>query len=346
MAEVKDNVVVALDWTPNSNHVGFFVAQALGFYRDAGLLVSFISPEAENYSVTPASRLANGSALFALGPSETVISHHLPPVGPSRPKLIAIATILQHDLSAIATLKTSGIQRPCDLDGRKYASYGARFEGRIVQKLIQCDGGKGHFSEVIPDKLEIWDTLLSGKADATWIFKSWEGVDARLKEIELNDFSLSDFGIPYGYSPVLICCPDTLKKKPEMVRTFLECTGKGFVYASTNIEHASKILMDAINDESSRMHNNLDPHLVLESLKYMANDFLDHSRKWGVMERNRWKSFIEWLSSQDLLTSLIQSRNPIPGVSASLDDLRSGDAGFILRAADLDLDEMFTNAYL
>jgi len=46
--------------------------------------------------------------------------------------------------------------------GQKYASYGARFEGRIVQKLIQADGGKGDFEEVVSPMLGIWDTLLKG----------------------------------------------------------------------------------------------------------------------------------------------------------------------------------------
>ncbi|MCO5547914.1 hypothetical protein L7F22_001368, partial [Adiantum nelumboides] len=62
MAEEKERVVVALDWTPNTNHVGFFVAQALGFYDNAGLSVSLLSPHVDNYSSTPASHLANGTA--------------------------------------------------------------------------------------------------------------------------------------------------------------------------------------------------------------------------------------------------------------------------------------------
>ncbi len=42
----------------------------------------------------------------------------------------AVAALLQEDTSAIVTLKSSGIDRPKDLEGKRYASYGARFEGR------------------------------------------------------------------------------------------------------------------------------------------------------------------------------------------------------------------------
>ena len=43
--------------------------------------------------------------------------------------------MLQSDTSAIVTLKSSGIDRPALLDGKRYASYAARFEGRIVQEV-------------------------------------------------------------------------------------------------------------------------------------------------------------------------------------------------------------------
>ncbi|XP_057848482.1 uncharacterized protein LOC131059073 isoform X2 [Cryptomeria japonica] len=235
-------ISVALDWTPNNNHVGFYVAKALNYYEQEGFKVDLISPHLDNYSTTPAFKVSSKSATFALGPSETVIGHHLPPSSQTRAKLVAIATILQEDASAIATLKGSNISRPRDLDGKTYASYAARFEGRIVQHLIQADGGEGLFTEVTPDKLGIWNVLVTGKADATWIFSSWEGVEAKRKHIELNEFRLTDYGIPYGFSPVVFAHPDTLKAYPDMVRRFLRATAKGYTYSATNIDKASLIL--------------------------------------------------------------------------------------------------------
>ena len=42
-------------------------------------------------------------------------------------------------------------------------------------------------------------------------FKAWEGVEAQHKGVELNTFSLGDYGIPYGYTPLLITLPSTLQ---------------------------------------------------------------------------------------------------------------------------------------
>ena len=51
--------------------------------------------------------------------------------------LQAVAALLQKDTSAIVTLKSSGIDRPSKLDGKQYASYGARYQGFI---LCACKG--------------------------------------------------------------------------------------------------------------------------------------------------------------------------------------------------------------
>lgn len=52
---------------------------------------------------------------------------------------------------------------------------------------------------------------IQGKADATWVFMGWEGVDAKRRGVGLNAFSLEDSNIPYGYSPVLVAATETLQ---------------------------------------------------------------------------------------------------------------------------------------
>jgi hypothetical protein len=60
--------------TPNTNHGGLALAIQEGWFRDAGLDVRLVSPHADNYEATPASRLEAGTAQFAIVPSESVIS--------------------------------------------------------------------------------------------------------------------------------------------------------------------------------------------------------------------------------------------------------------------------------
>ena len=45
------------------------------------------------------------------------------------------------------------------------------------------------------------------------------------------------------------------------------------------------------------------------------------------MSEARWSDYLDWLSRAGLLTTFVQSRAPKAGVSASLDELRQGNAG-------------------
>ena len=91
---------LALDWTPNTNHTGFYVALARGLYMKAVLAVEIIIPEEDNYQLTPAKRVATGQAELAITPSESIISFQTNGV-----PLVAVAAVLARDASAIVTLK-------------------------------------------------------------------------------------------------------------------------------------------------------------------------------------------------------------------------------------------------
>ncbi len=155
---------LVLDWTPNTIHTGFYIALARGDYQRAGLDVQISTPEDDQYRTTPASRLAARTVDLAIMPSESIISYHAN--NPDSP-FVAIAAVLARDASAIVTLKQSGIDRPRQLDGRGYASYCARFEDAIIRQMIRNDGGAGQFTSLKPARLGIWNTLLTGEADAT-----------------------------------------------------------------------------------------------------------------------------------------------------------------------------------
>ena len=137
-------LTLALDWTPNINHIGFFVALENGLYHEHGLEVLIHDPSEDNYQITPAKKVEIGEADLALCPTESIISYRRK----SRPfSLLGIAAIFQQDLSAIAVQAGMDIISPKDLDGLSYASYRARYEDEIVRQLIKNDGGKGDIRE-------------------------------------------------------------------------------------------------------------------------------------------------------------------------------------------------------
>jgi len=280
---------LALDWRPNTNHTGFFVAKHLGYYKELDLEVDIISTEDDNYAVTPAKKVEMGLADLALCPLESIISYRTK----AQPiKAIAIGTVFKEDISAVCTLKHSGLIRPKDLDKRVYASYKARYEDRIVQQMIKNDGGKGKLTFIYPEKLGIWNTLLSGNADATWIFVNWEGVEAESQDIELNLFKMSDFGIPYGYSPVIMTTEDQINRQKSAYKAFMTATKKGFQYAAGHYKYSADILSEYISEN--------DKYVDLHKSQIMTSPSYGDPSKWGHMDVKKVQKFINWLSKHKL----------------------------------------------
>lgn len=288
---MKNEVNLYLDWTPNVNHIGFLVANELGFYKDLDLKVQILDPSIDNYKVTPAKKVELGESDFALCPFESVISYRTK----DKPfDLTAIAAILQKDLSAIAVID-SRIKSPRYLDNKTYASYGARYEDLIVKQMIINDGGKGTVDFKYPEKLGIWETLVSKKQDSTWIFLNWEGIEAKNKNISLNYFKMRDFKIPYSYSPVIVGSEKFCNEHQELVKKFLVATKKGFLFSISNKNEAVDILSKFIPGHESEL--NLE-----DALEETIKALLDNNT-WGKIRESNINKFVNWLKENEIVES-------------------------------------------
>ena len=310
-------IKLALDWTPNTNHTGFYVAQSKGYYADRGIDVAIHSPADDDYDTTPAKRVATGESTVAIAPSESAISYH---THPDYDSLTAIAAVCQEDKSAIVTLEDSGVDRPAKLDGKRYASYDARFEDHILRQLVKNDGGEGDIEITTPPKLGIWNTLLDGEADATWVFMPWEGVMAAREGIGLNAFYLDAYDVPYGYTPLLLARPETIEGDADLLVDFLAATAEGYRFAVDNPDEAAAML----RDEATGMDND-DPEFLRESQREIADAYLTDDGEWGVMDRSRWQDFVDWLADTEILATVDGDRIP---------------------ASDLDTTALYTNDLL
>ncbi|MEM8893354.1 MAG: ABC transporter substrate-binding protein [Bacteroidota bacterium] len=288
-------LTLALDWTPNTNHTGFFVAQSKGYYQQHGLQLRITTPADDNYAITPAKKVELGEADFALCPMESVISYQTK----SDPfPMLAIASLLTEDLSAIVALAQSGINRPADLDGKVYASYKARYEDEIVKAMIINDGGKGDLILDYPEKLGIWNTLLEGKADATWIFMNWEGVLAESKGVQLIDLRMKDFDIPYSYSPVLVADGSKIAQNEEAYSAFLVAAGQGYSFARQNPKEAADMLQPFVPDT--------DQHIDLYKSQELTSPYY-LKEKWGYFEPARVDDFVTWLQQRGLENAQVKA---------------------------------------
>lgn len=286
---IMNKLRIALDWTPNINHIGFFVAKEKDFYKKYGIDLEIIDTSIDNYEITPAKKVELGIVDFALCPMESVISYRTK----SKPfSMIAIAAILQEDLSAISVKANGGILSPKNLDGKVYSSYNARYEDRIVKEMIKNDGGKAKLDIVYPQKLGIWDNLIKGDSHATWIFLNWEGIEAEHKGLNLTNFKLSDYDIPYSYSPVIVVDERKILSKHQVYKDFLKATKEGYLFAQDSKKEAIEILKPHVPATDSQ----IDLMKALEfTSPYFGNKFL-----WGKLVPKRVTTFLDWLEDKKL----------------------------------------------
>lgn len=277
---------LALDWTPNAIHAGFFLALIKGWYNEADLDVELISPLVDQYEVTPIEKLFRKQAFFAIAPSEMVIKYHQ--LGYSQ--LIAIASVLQGSPSAFASLKETNINSKEELKGKKYAALELPFEKAILNTLT---GGTVEY--LTPQKLDIYKLLFQKKVDFVWVFKNIERIEAKLKGMELTLFDLEKSGIDYGPCTLLVTHQDYINSNAEEIKKFLAVTNRAYIEVADNPEQSTAFLLANGKEYFS------DEELLKQTINASVEYYLDETKRWGKMDEQRWQKFLTWLETNKQL---------------------------------------------
>jgi ABC-type nitrate/sulfonate/bicarbonate transport system substrate-binding protein len=289
-AEELTPVTLMLDWVPNTNHTGFFVAQKEGFFDDAGLAVEIIQPG----EVFAEQAVAGGAADFGISFQEQITLARADDV-----PLVSIAAIIQNNTSGFAS-RTG--KSPSDWEGLRYGSFGSPFEEPTLRELMRCDGGDYDALEVVDigfsDSLALLDQEQIGLA---WIFNGWQGVQADQQGIDLEVVMMEDWFdcIPDYYTPVIIAAESTLEERPEMVRAFLKAVSRGFEFAINDPSAAADILLDAVPE--------LDAQLVRDSQEWLSPRYQSDAPRWGEQDLAVWQAYSQWMADHGILSEPIQA---------------------------------------
>lgn len=287
-AEALTPVTLMLNWTPNNHHAGIYIAQANGWYREAGIDVTIVEPAAAGADQV----VAAGGADFGISQAESIL-----PARAAGAEVVSIATLLPHNDSSMMALATSGITRPRDFQGKTYGGYGGPLENELLDRLVECDGGDPSLvKRVEVGNIDYLAGMEQGRFDFVWVFEGWDALRAR--EIEgqpINSVTFVDYldCIPDWYTPVIIASAKTIAERPELVRAFLAATARGYQVAIDDPEQAATLLLQAVPE--------LDEALVGASATYHASRYTDEGRPWGVQEATVWTRFQAFLRQSGLL---------------------------------------------
>lgn len=234
-------LTLALEWFLNPDHVPLLVAREKGWLDELGLELELVEPK-EHFDAFAA--MQSGEVDVAV----TEPIHLLQDLAKGE-QLVGFARFL-HTNGGVMYLRSSGIERPRDMAGKRVQYPGAPGPGglAIVSTMIEADGGEP--GELVPvnNGFHHTDALLDDKADvATLAFYNFEVVEARHRGHEADFFALKDWGVPDFCQLILVCLPETLEQREEDLRKLLTVMRRGVDLLQQDPAEARRIYFQATN---------------------------------------------------------------------------------------------------
>ncbi|MFD1952731.1 ABC transporter substrate-binding protein [Paenibacillus thailandensis] len=284
-------VKVVLDWTPNTNHTGLYVARDKGFFAEHGLDVEIIQPGQDGAD----KMVASGAAEFGVSYQESITMARIADV-----PLVSVAAVIQHNTSGFASPVAKGIDSPEKFEGKTYGGWGAPVEEAVIASLMQekgADVGKVNM-------LSIGDTdfftAVQRDIDFAWIYYAWTGIEAELRGEKLNMIYLTDYSDKLDYyTPVLATSEKMIADKPEIVKAFVAGASEGYEYAIEHPDDAAEVLIKAEPD--------LNADLVRASQKWLADKYQDDAPRWGEQKLEVWTNYADWMYEHGLLEGKLEA---------------------------------------
>ncbi|WP_138419365.1 ABC transporter substrate-binding protein [Aquibacillus sediminis] len=284
-SENLTEVSMVLDWTPNTNHTGLYVAQAQGYFEEQGLDVEISMPGEAGADPM----VASGQSDFGIGAQESVTEARIQDI-----PIVSIAAVIQQNTSGFASPADKEITTPADYEGKTYGGWGAPVEKAVIDSIMKQEDADVEEVNIVNMGNTDFFTAVERDVDFAWIFYGWTGVEAELRGIDLNMQYLTDYSEKLDYyTPVITTNETMIADNPGTVEAFMAAVTKGYNDAIENPEEAADILIEAVPD--------LDPELVKASQQWLSPKYQDDAEQWGMQDLAVWENYADWMYENDLL---------------------------------------------
>lgn len=298
-----------LDWTPNTNHIGLYVAQKLGYFDDEGVDVTIL-PTAQAGAETS---VENGVADVGFTTLSNVAAFNA-----QGANLKMVFDLTQQPVARWCALAShTDISTPKDFDGKTFVSFGSAEQTAVLRQMIRTAGGTGDF-ETATAGTNTFQALTNGQGDFGGFYATWENVESELHGPALHCFVASDWGVPgnpdqLGFAVNAAWLKDA--SHGDTLRRFLAAVRRGYDYALTNPDEAADILVDQAGEAQ------LDPELTHASMQeivdgnYWTTD--DPTAVPGTVNLEAAQAYIDFLYENGTYTDADGS--PLPAAPQAAD---------------------------
>ena len=287
VSEPTTSVTFCLDYTPNTNHTGIYVAKNKGYFDDENLDVEIIQPA----DGTAESIIGTGDAQFGVSYQDYIAQSY----DNGNTGLEAIAAVIQHNTSGIMSRKADGITRAREMENHVYATWDMAIEQATIKQVMESDGGDYSKLQTVPYSVD--DDVAGLQAnmyDCVWVYEGWAVQNAHVQNYDVNYFNFRDMDEVFDfYTPVLAVNTEYAEENPDTVKAFLRAVKKGYEYAVEHPDEAAKILCEEVPE--------LDSELVTASAEFLAGEYTSDAESWGVIDSERWSRYFTWLNDNGLV---------------------------------------------
>ena len=287
----RESLSLTLDFYPNPDHAGIYMAQKRGYFEEAGLDVSIAAPS------DPAAPVKQ----VAAGRTDLAITYE-PEVALAREQgldVVAVGALVDRPLTSLIWLRESGIKGVSGLKGKTVATAGIPYQEAFLKTIL----ARVHLSpedvKAVNVGFGLIPALAGGSAQAMLGgYRNVEGVDLRERGKAPVVTPVDQLGVPTYDELVFVANREKLEEDPEKIRLFFAALQRGTEAASEKPGEATKAITEANPD--------LEPKLAAAEVKATLPllSARERGKPYGYMDPAQWEAFVGWMRDNSLIEAL------------------------------------------
>lgn len=283
-AWADDKLTVILDWFVNPDHAALVIAKEGGYYRRAGLDVSFIEPADP---AAPPRLVAAGQGDVALTYQPTFYLErgdgmNLQRVG------AAIAT----PLNTLVTLESSPVKVIADLKGKTIGYSIAGYEQALLETMLASGGLTLADVKLVDVNFALTQSLIGGRVDAViGAYRNFELTEMKLAGHPGRAFYPEDLGFPPYDELIYVTTPD--KAKSDAVRRFLDADEQATLFILNHPQEAWSMFVKAY----PKLDDDLNRQAWIDTVPRLAADP-------AAVDPGRYARFARFMKDKGLIKAV------------------------------------------
>tara|TARA_A100001234_G_scaffold221071_1_gene235722 strand:- start:1942 stop:2898 length:957 start_codon:yes stop_codon:yes gene_type:complete len=284
----ENELSLALDWYPNSNHAGIYSAIDEGFFDEEGIKLSVYTPSDPTAII---SSVASGRDDFGLSYHPDILQAQSAGL-----EIVSVLSISQHPLNSIMTLKKSSIKNPSDLKGKVVGYPGIPSNKAMLETVLSSQNININDVETVDVGFELVKALVSGSVDAI-IGAYWthESIVMELQGYEIEIMRLEEWGVPDYYELILITNKSFLEENKSDVEKVVNSFKKGYEFSIKNPQESITSLISIAGEEI------VEEDVERAGVELLIPMWQSNNLPFGHQDISKWEETYEWMYQNNFL---------------------------------------------